>query len=614
MESLWKKVCRLVPPDQEERAESLKLIKEYEKNGYLKRLNRELLDMPLPVCADFFRRLSLLHSPSSPVSRRRDSRWMSQLDVSSFHISAASTGIGRGNFIQAAQMLPGLRCTGLLLAPFTETEFNAPNRLLSHSRIDAGLLHPELLKLGLTPEEQLACFVQAAHLCGMVLGFDLSCHLSRDSEALYRRPDMFRWIELDPQQQYIPKGHLSYGQMLDQQNQERINQRIKERVQSLEYRNLDRRECNRQLRREGFFPVPLMQNSPDSEDQGQIPLFIVYDPEKQEAVFTHSSEKQGLTAFRFYKHLGKEREYHQDTLKYFSQIFPIWQKKGFDFLYLDGMLNPFARNPDPEESQQERPDQYILQQVIESARTGSRKAAVIASGHFEHLEDYLELGFSALVDQDDSMRLDQQYMERNLQLQKELKHYNKGKKIKGSMFSRISLAEHNSPSFNQKVHLEHFCCRFMNCGQAGRRKFEMMGINDGSAGYALSLRENRSLIWREDRGFLNQYHILEDIFLRHQNTLQKGEILQARVEHTYAWWLIKGPSELLAAFISVENDEMLPPPLLELDISPFVKSKISPSILEYDFQSTSGNLVLSMTGFIEAAHIPYRGYRLYSIR
>jgi len=614
MESLWKKVCKLIPPTQDEQAESLKMIKEYESRGCLKRLNRELLDIPLAVCADFFRRLSLLHSPASPVSRRRDSRWMSSLDVSSFNISAASTGIGRGNFIQAAQMLPGLRCSGLLLAPFTETEFNAPNRLLSHSRIDAALLHPELLKLGMGAEEQLACFVQAAHLCGMVLGFDLSFHLSRDSEALYRRPDMFRWIELDPQQQYIPKGHLSYGQMLDQQNQERICQRIKERLQSAEYRNLDRRECNRQLRREGFFPVPLMQNSPDSEDKGQIPLFIVYDPERQEAVFTHSSEKQGLTAFRFYQYRGKEKDYQRDSLKYFSQIFPLWQKKGFDFLYLDGMLNPDAENQEQEESQQEWPDRYILEEVTKAAKEGSRRTAVIASGHFEHLKNYLELGFSALVDQDDSMRLDRSYMERSLMLQHELKQYNQDRKVPGNMFTRISLAEHNSPSFNQKVHLEHFCCRFMNCGHAGRRKFEMMGINDGSAGYALTLKENRSLIWREDRGFLDQYHILEDIYSRHKETLLKGEILQTRVENTYAWWLIKGPSEILAAFISVENDEMLPPPLLELDISSFMKNQKTPSILEYDFQSTSGNLVLSMTGAIEAAHIPYRGYRLYSVR
>lgn len=614
MESLWKKVCKLLPPNQQEQAESLKLIKEYESRGCLKRLNRELLDIPLGVCADFFRRLSLLHSPSSPVSRRRDSRWMSGLDVSSFNISAASTGIGQGNFIQAAKMLPGLRCSALLLAPFTETEFNAPSHLLSHSRIDPGLLHPELLKLGLDAEEQLACFVQAAHLCGLVLGFDLSYHLSRDSEALYRRPDMFRWIELDPQQQYIPKGHLSYGQMLDQQNQERINFRIKERLQSAEYRNLDRRECNRQLRREGFFPVPLMQNSPDSEDKGQIPLFIVYDPERQEAVFTHSSEKTGLTAFRFYQYRGNEKEYQKDTLKYFNQIFPIWQKKGFDFLYLDSMLNPYSDNEDQTESQQEWPDRHILQEVIKAARKGSRRAAVIASGHFEHLEGYLDMGLSALVDQDDSMRLDRRYMERSLNLQKELKQYNRGKKVHGSIFTRISLAEHNSPSFNQKVHLEHFCCRFMNCGHAGRRKFEMMGINDGSAGYALTLKERRSLIWREDRGFLNQYHILEDIYIRHRETLIKGEILQTKVENTYAWWLIKGPSEILAAFISVENDEMLPPPLLELDINSFMKSRRTPNILEYDFQSTSGNLVLSMTGAIEAAHIPYRGYRLYSVK
>jgi len=609
MDSLWKQVHRKLQITPDEKEQGQRLLKEYENRGYLKHLNRELIDLPPAVICDFFYRLSLLHSCRSPVYRKRSSHWLSQMDITSFQIHAASASLGPGNFLKASMMLPALRTQAVQLAPFTESETEHPGRLLSHSRISTRLKHPFLNELGFSAEQQLQLFVEAAHLCGLTLGFDLSYQLSRDSEALYRRPEMFRWIELDRTQMYIPRDHQSYSHMLDHKNQQKIAEHIREHVKLLEQQNLDRREISRQLRRLGYFPVPLNQ-----ERNGSIPLFIVYDNEQQEAVFTSSSEKIGQTAFKFYNYQNDQREYNQPSLEYFSQIFPLWQKKGFDFLYLDRVINPYLDNDKINESQEEAPDPLILHTTINAAHKARSSAAVIASGSFEHMNQYLESGFTSLIDQEDPLRLDKSYMERAFRLQQELKEYNSMRKQKSSLLTRISLAEYNSPSFNQKVHLEHFCCRFMNCGNAGRRKFEMMGINDGSAGYAMALKEFRNLLWREDRGFLDHYHILEDIYEKHKNTLLKGCIKEYRLESTYAWWVITGPDEILVAMISVENDEMISPPFLEVDVDPFLQQKNMPSILEYDFSSTSGNLVLSMTGKIEALQIPYRGYRLYSIQ
>jgi hypothetical protein len=610
MDSLWKKVNHLLEPQDIHKEEAQGLLKEYESKGCLKRLNRQLLEYPLTVTANFFYRLSLLHSNKSPIYRKRDSRWIAQKDITRINLKAAYTPGLKANFLQSAMLLPALRTGAVQLDPFTESEHDSAIRLLSHSKIDKSLIIPELEELGFSGEQQLECFIQAAHLCGMVVGLDLSFHLSRDAEALYRRPELFRWIKLDPQRHHIPWNHLSYDEMLSEPQQEQICTEIKEMVSRPEMDVSDRFFMNRELRRAGYFPVPS-----NRENRGYIPLFIVYDNEKDEAVFTSHSEDLHITSFRFYKADNPQAkgQYQNQTIDYFSRIFSLWQPRGFDFLFLDGAIGVQEDENQPA-FHAEGPDASILKQLLDNVRAKKKSAGIIGSGKVEHLDESLTLGFNSIVNQEDPLRLDRGYIEKSLAQQKELKIFNQNRKIPGTIYTKLSLAEQNSHSFSQKVHLEHFCCRFMNCGQAGRRKFEMMGINDGSAGYGASLRHKSSLIWREDRGFLDKYHTLEDIFQKHSHTLDKGEIVDIRVDEHYAWWLIKGPSEMLAAVVSVENDEMLAPPLLELDLSNYMKEFQTPNILEYDFKSPSGNLVLTMSDFIEVYHLGYRGYRLYSIK
>lgn len=605
-ESIWKSISKALPASDLQKEESRRLLKEYEHRGYLHRLNRELIELPLEVTADFFYRLSLLHSSNSPMSRKRNPRWLAQSDITSFNVRGCGTPMVRGNFFQASMLLPAMRTKAIQLQPVSQSEPGNPQAILSHAKIDPALLHPRLSQLGFNEEDQLQCLVQAAHLCGLALGFDLSYQLSQEAEALYRRPELFRWISLDPERRYIPRNHLSYQQMLSGEQQEIYCREIREISKNAINLAMDRRQIHKRLRQKGYFPVPK-----NSENKGAIPLFIVYDPQIEEAQFTGSSEKDGLTSFCFYRQKSDSLNYQQATIDYFGGIFPIWKKRGFDFLFLEGAI---GSEEGLDKAQQEGPDRKILQEVTQKAKACRSSIGVLASGEVLHLRDYLELGFDGLLDQQDSLRLDRDYVERAMGLQLELKTINQSRKIPSSLYTRISLAEHNSPSFNQKIHLEHFCCRFLNCGKAGRHKFEMLGINDGSAGYQQSIKLGVPLQWREDRGSLDSYHILEDIYLRHQKTLEKGEIRQAKVEDNYAWWAIQGPKEWLVALISVENDPMVAPPYLEIDLAPFLKSNSTPSILEYDFNSTSGNLILTMTGAIEALHVPYRGYRLYSLK
>ncbi|OQY32705.1 MAG: hypothetical protein B6241_10255 [Spirochaetaceae bacterium 4572_59] len=185
--TLWQRLSIVHPSLEEDTAEGQRLFREYTHRGYLEKTTPGIADISRGTLVDFFRRLSLLRSSSSPVCRRRDARWMSRSDFQFYQIRDA------GSFIQAAWELPFLRTDAIILLPVTRIQESYPLYPVSHSMLDPDLSDPNLEINGFSLEDQFRLFLAAAHLSGLKVGYFLSPLIAPESAVIYRRPEFFLW-------------------------------------------------------------------------------------------------------------------------------------------------------------------------------------------------------------------------------------------------------------------------------------------------------------------------------------------------------------------------------------------------------------------------------------
>ena len=604
MGDFWKILNKKFPPSAEEKDLSLHLFQEYSRKGYLGRLNRELVEIPLPVIADFFHRSTSLHGDSSPVSRRRDSRWMCESDYCFFNIRAAGLGRRPGHFMGAAMLLTGLRTDAVHLAPLTRQAGENVNALLSHSHINPDLLCPELEGL-YSDEEQLNGFIEAAHSLGIKVGFDLPLTLSWDGEVLFHRPDMFRWIKLDAQKGFDRESGRPFSEEISRDVQEEYAARIRKIVEKNLSRGISYDRMGPLIREEGFFPVPV-----NSRRGKGVPYFITYDETEGKPLFSQSSQDSEMTTFQFSYPSGSGGEEIGGTGDYYARIFPLWQKRfHIDFLYIDSLGAAWEDAGQPRET----PTTDQISRQIGKGRETRRYAGAMTTGRPLQTDKIIQSGFNLIIDRSGVSRQDREYMEKQLELYRILRETNGKKSQHFSIVYHLGYQERGSMSSQQRVRRNHFLSRFLGCGGGRRCKYESMGLNDGSSGLTASLRERKNLEWSEDRESLEFYHHLEDVYDKNKVLLEKGEIIDSHLDDRIFWWIIKKGRELLIPVISVENEDMLPPGECAIDVSPYLPSRKAPTIMEYDFNSSTGNLVLFMGGRLSVDRIPYRSFRLYSI-
>ena len=187
--NLWQKLSLVHPSSERDRADGLKLFREYTHRGYLQSSSVSKQGISSGGVVDFFRRLSLLRSTSSPVCRRRDARWMSSSDFQIYNIREC------GSFFRAVRDLPFLRTDAIVLLPVTRIQEDFPLYPVSHSILDPDLADPLLDDCGFSLEEQFRLFLAAAHLCGLKTGYFLSPLIAPDSAVIYRKPEFFNWLK-----------------------------------------------------------------------------------------------------------------------------------------------------------------------------------------------------------------------------------------------------------------------------------------------------------------------------------------------------------------------------------------------------------------------------------
>lgn len=585
MGNYWKELGKKVPAAKEERDLGRRLFHEYREKGYLSLTNRELSELPLEVIIDFFNRQTAVHGTSSPAGRKRHSRWMEGNSYCFFNIRGGGKGRQTGDLVRSAMLLTLLRVEAVHLAPVMAIDGENLNSLHSHSILNADLVNSRAEGLGFTGDEQLAGFIEGAHSLNMAVGMDLPLTLSARGEALLHKPEFFRWIKLDLSGPGGLYGGETYSSILSQESQDNLCREINAFVGNKRDRGLPYGEIGRMLREEGYYPVPV------NKERGRgVPAFISYDREEGSPLFANSSQESGLTTFSF------DRD---GAVRYFSRIIPLWQERyRADFFYIDSLAPSFQGDaPDGE-----APGKGQVAMVIEAARTKKASTGFLTTGRPENFMPFGEAGFNGLVDRVGGVRQDRRYMESLLRPE--------GLR-RGSRLLSLGSPDPYSHTAGRRLARNHFLSRFLT--EQGLAKYEYMGFADGSPGFIPSLGARKNVEWREGRDQLASYHILEDIYHRVKEKLIKGKRVRTYLDDRICWWIIKSGKSLIIPVISVENDDMLPPGEFSIDPAEFLSPGAAPSLMEYDFRSATGSLILYMGGPLPLERIPYRSFKLYTI-
>lgn len=184
---LWQKLAAACEDSRDDKATGQKLFKEFTRHGYIHLSSAEKVTLSPGAVFDFYRRLSLIRTASSPVVRRRDDRWLREGDFQFIKLQEY------GSFFRVLMDIPRLRNDCLIFYPATDCDPSRPLHPRSHSQLNRRLSDPFLDSLGLTLEQQFSLLVAAAHLCGKKAGYYLSPLIDPVSAVIYRKPDLFSW-------------------------------------------------------------------------------------------------------------------------------------------------------------------------------------------------------------------------------------------------------------------------------------------------------------------------------------------------------------------------------------------------------------------------------------
>ena len=566
--NVWKRLSRLFPADDDQAARGAAMFREYESRGYLGGPAAQILKSELPVTADFFRRVALMHSCESPILRRRDTRWMSEFDYTLMNIRAAGTDGEPGNFLSAALFLATLRTRGIILAPVTRGAADNLYSLESHAVLRAELADPQALEAGVVPEVQMAAFSEAAHLMGLVLGFDLDYRVDPLAAVVLNRPDLFFWTKgggFDP----------------DERVQDELRDEVRSRVASV-------RKTGVTVQREVFassLGMTGLAALPSSDGSGRTALALRY------------GTADGIG------------EHRSDAVAYWGRVFDLWRDRyGFDFLLLRGTRESGSSSP-------EIPDRSLVRKAADAARKAGvrRNIGVAAEGDASEVESFGVQGVDLVLDDDAEAKADRKWFEAALDLDEKLRRVNLGRKLRFSVPLAVDPGDTDSRPRRERALIKRFVARFLGAGPSRRPLLETMGAPEGAWGYQTSLTHPVPLGWMPDPADAGKAGILEDVARDYADMIEGGERLDRHVGDRSAWWVIRSKRGLLIAIVSVENEDLLPPEPIRINYASYLKETAAMTVLEYDFVEERGLLRLSADTLIEAGGIPYRSFRLYAV-
>ncbi len=566
--NIWKRLASFFPADKESAGIAAQLFRDYEAHGCLNKSGSELLQYKLPVIVDFFCRIALMHSYESPVLRRRDTRWMSEFDYTLVNIRGAGVGRKMGNFLSASFYLATLRTRGIIISPVTQGPSENLELMESHAVIRRELADADALDAGMGPEVQMLAFCEAAHLLGLVTGYELDYRVDPLAAVVLHKPELFLWTQHG---QFIP----------DEEKQEEWREIVREQIALIKESGVGLNRNDIQTTLTNISIEPKLS----SDGSKRVPLAF-------KKVNSHD--------------LGETRD---EAVAYWCRVFDLWRDRyGFDFLVLNGTRSY-------EGGQDEIPDLALMSRAAESARKSGvrRNIGVAAEGHPEEIEDYGLQGIDLVLVKDAECKADKGWFQRVFTLNDSLRQLNLGRKLKFSIPLALNPGEEDSLTERKRALIKRFVARFLGTGPSRRPLLETMGALEGAWGFHSSVKQAATLGWMPDHSYARRVHCLEDTALLFRNILNSGELVDRFINDQLVWWIISSKRGLLIAVVSFEYDSPDSLNSIDVDYSPYLKKPEKMTIIEYDFDDRRGILHLGSDIMRVTSTIPYMDVRLFAV-
>ena len=640
-EPIWPHILHVLNPSPTDQQIGLDLLTEYHSGGCLRRTCAEIMRLPLAAFAVFYAHLSQQRPYQSPLRGQSDSSWMAQTDFCFMNIRAAGMPDSPGNFLSAAALLPALRVSAIHLAPFTRSEFGVLYAVSSLTCLDPALLHPALSAAGLRPGDQLRAFVQACHLLGMAVGFDLEPHVTQYAQPVLLHPHLFRWLHLDPQNPDQLVGGLTQEEMLAEDAQAAIHAQVRqivaEALQSaglptleshpdedpaLAQRKLDLyQSLIPMLIQRGFWTLPSQIWDADGvpafcgyAHDGRYPRFRYLNRAGQD----HSDGAYHIvTPFKFYTNLRPNQKPHPsappqlvpETQEFFNHVFDLWRDDfDFDFVRHDSADHIFDSlwPDDPCLPASDRPSPANLRACITASRTAQKpNIGHMAERMGNEVEDYASAGFDLMLGSDMLEEINQTHLQKNFALHDQLSQLNARRPTPFAVTYAVDTHDTGNPYiWGQPLTLlagpeglsqRLFLARFLSCGAARRPKYEVIGLQDRSYGLYQANVSPQALTWVGDANFNRFYHTLEDLYASLKPVLTTAQRIASHAQPECAWWAFQNGSTVLIAALSLQSAPLTLTLPLEALGRPTAPEQFDFAQAAWQPQAPSAHLTLSLS-------------------
>lgn len=595
---VWNRIAETLHPQPEHRAQAALLVQDYRRRGCLPQTPKELLALPDEVITAFYQELMDNKVPVSPVAGEVDSGWIARTSACFVNVRATGLQDGQfGNFLQAAKLLPGLRVKALHLAPFLEYEFGTVYAIRSLKTIAPQLLHARLLEGGLKAPLQLDAFIQAAHVLGKVVGFDLEPHTAQYSIPALEVPEAFRWIKVFPEDRNWLDSLMQPDTVYSKEIQDKLVAEVRTLITGFlrerSFHTFDEEENDapetlaakrqafqdavQRLIKEGYWTVPAQ-----AWDAEGLPRFAGYHGDGYpvfQYVNRHGNDANDhayhiVTPFAFYHHLPlqgtsnrKKPEPNPAALDLFCSAFLHWRDRHhFDFVRHDSVDHVFDSifDGDGNWPLSDRPTPAVLTEFIRRSKLpGKPFIAHLAERLGNEAEDYAGIGYDLLLGSDMMESVGQAHLDKSFRLQGTLEDLNQHRKSPFAVAYAVDTHDTGNPFFwgqslTEKLGAEGmktrvFLSRFLGWGKGRRPKYEVMGLADLSGGLFPANVSEKNLAWAGDTHFNDWYHRLEDLYTELKPALEAARVVETFAGRTYAWWMLDGGKQLLVFAVWYED-------------------------------------------------------------
>jgi len=616
---LWSRIRNALKPSAMDIIRGDALYTTVTERGYAVDTCRALLELSDAAIAHFYARLAEDHDPISPVAGEKDTAWMVDRDFCFVNVRATGLGDEPGTFIHAAKLLPGIRADAIHLAPFTLYDFNIIYVVQSVESITPRTVDPELAMRGIDAADQLRAFVQAAHLLGKAIGFDLEPHVAQFAIPVLMHPEMFRWIKLYEMDKRWLDYLLTNEDMMLAEHQHTIVQEVRttvrnelalQRLNTLEFEDGDDPATHerkttvyhaliKRLIHGGYWPVlshmlrgvgvPAFKHYHDDD----YPVYEYRDAtgeEPDDRIFGV------LTPFKFYHDMLPNRapatkpRRNDMAINYFTQIFPRWRDQfGFDFVRFDSVDHVFDSvvDDDPDYPAADRPTPAILQEAITHSKSAEKPyIGALAERMGNEIDAYAGIGFDLILGNDMMDQIDQAHMEKCFTLYDQLTQFNRDRDNRFAITYAVDTHDTGDPFLwgtpllqkvgSEGVLLRQFIARYISAGRARRPKYEVMGVQDMSYGLYKSNVTEKNLTWVGDEEHCLSYHFIEDVYAAHRRCVDIATITRREITDRYTWWVLDAGERVLIPIVFYHAGE------IEIDITQWCDG--DHAIIRHDYE------------------------------